>query len=222
MTQYNVTGMSCAACVARVEKAVSKIDGVNSCSVSLLTNSMNVDGSADSSAIIKAVQNAGYGASLKGKEKKSPDAEDSLKDTETPKIRKRLIASLIVLAVLMYFSMGHMMWNWSIPSVMADNHVAMGLLQMLLTIVIMVINQKFFISGFKSLLHGSPNMDTLVALGASASFGYSTYALFAMTDAQMRGDMDAVMGYMHEFYFESAAMILTLITVGKMLEAHSK
>ena len=233
MKQYNVTGMSCAACSARVEKAVSKVPGVSSCSVSLLTNSMGVEGTASEQEIVAAVEAAGYGASPKQKANASADAkgqsagmyqeaEEALKDHETPKLRKRLIASVVFLLVLMYFSMGHMMWNWPIPSVMADNHVAMGLLQMLLTIVIMVINQKFFISGFKSLLHGSPNMDTLVALGAGASFGYSTYALFAMTDAQMRGDMDAVMGYMHEFYFESAAMILTLITVGKMLEAHSK
>ena len=222
MTQYNVTGMSCAACVARVEKAVSKIDGVNSCSVSLLTNSMNVDGSADSSAIIKAVQNAGYGASLKGKEKKSPDAEDSLKDTETPKIRKRLIASLIFLAVLMYFSMGHMMWGWPLPSFFDNNHIAMGLVQLILSGIVMVINQKFFVSGFKGIIRLAPNMDTLVALGSGTAFVYSTIALFMMTDAQVRGDSAAVMSYMHEFYFESAAMILTLITVGKMLEAHSK
>ena len=222
MTQYNVTGMSCAACVARVEKAVSKIDGVNSCSVSLLTNSMNVDGSADSSAIIKAVQNAGYGASLKGKEKKSPDPEDSLKDTETPKIRKRLIASLIVLAVLMYFSMGHMMWGWPLPSFFDNNHIAMGLVQLILSGIVMVINQKFFVSGFKGIIRLAPNMDTLVALGSGTAFVYSTIALFMMTDAQVRGDSAAVMSYMHEFYFESAAMILALITVGKMLEAHSK
>ena len=222
MTQYNVTGMSCAACVARVEKAVSKIDGVNSCSVSLLTNSMNVDGSADSSVIIKAVQNAGYGASLKGKEKKSADAEDSLKDTETPKIRKRLIASLIVLAVLMYFSMGHMMWGWPLPSFFDNNHIAMGLVQLILSGIVMVINQKFFVSGFKGIIRLAPNMDTLVALGSGTAFVYSTIALFMMTDAQVRGDSAAVMSYMHEFYFESAAMILALITVGKMLEAHSK
>ena len=229
MKQYNVTGMSCAACSARVEKAVNKVQGVTSCSVSLLTNSMGVEGSATDQEIIAAVQDAGYGASVKGSEKSNAqvggtyaEAEEALRDHETPILRKRLIASLVFLIVLMYFSMGHMMWGWPLPAVMADNHVAMGLLQMLLTIIIMVINQKFFVSGFKSLLHGSPNMDTLVALGAGASFGYSTYALFAMTDAQMRGDMDAVMSYMHEFYFESAAMILTLITVGKMLEAHSK
>ena len=233
MKQYNVTGMSCAACSARVEKAVGKVPGVISCSVSLLTNSMGVEGSATDQQIITAVEEAGYGASVKGggSDKQGglaarggtyAEAEEALRDHETPILRKRLIASLVFLIVLMYFSMGHMMWGWPLPAVMADNHVAMGLLQMLLTIIIMVINQKFFVSGFKSLLHGSPNMDTLVALGAGASFGYSTYALFAMTDAQMRGDMDAVMSYMHEFYFESAAMILTLITVGKMLEAHSK
>ena len=233
MKQYNVTGMSCAACSARVEKAVGKVPGVTSCSVSLLTNSMGVEGSATDQQIITAVEEAGYGASVKGggSDKQGghtaqggtyAEAEEALRDHETPILRKRLIASLVFLIVLMYFSMGHMMWGWPLPAVMADNHVAMGLLQMLLTIIIMVINQKFFVSGFKSLLHGSPNMDTLVALGAGASFGYSTYALFAMTDAQMRGDMDAVMSYMHEFYFESAAMILTLITVGKMLEAHSK
>ncbi len=233
MKQYNVTGMSCAACSARVEKAVGKVPGVTSCSVSLLTNSMGVEGSATDQQIIAAVEEAGYGASVKGggSDKQGghatqggtyAEAEEALRDHETPILRKRLIASLVFLIILMYFSMGHMMWGWPLPAVMADNHVAMGLLQMLLTIIIMVINQKFFVSGFKSLLHGSPNMDTLVALGAGASFGYSTYALFAMTDAQMRGNMDAVMSYMHEFYFESAAMILTLITVGKMLEAHSK
>ena len=229
MKQYNVTGMSCAACSARVEKAVGKVPGVTSCSVSLLTNSMGVEGSATDQEIIAAVEEAGYGASVKGSEKSNAqaggtyaEAEEALRDHETPILRKRLITSVVFLIVLMYFSMGHMMWGWPLPAVMADNHVAMGLLQMLLTIIIMVINQKFFVSGFKSLLHGSPNMDTLVALGAGASFGYSTYALFAMTDAQMRGNMDAVMSYMHEFYFESAAMILTLITVGKMLEAHSK
>lgn len=233
MKQYNVTGMSCAACSARVEKAVSKVSGVTSCSVSLLTNSMGVEGTASEQEIVAAVEAAGYGASPKQKASASADAkgqsarmyqeaEEALKDHETPKLRKRLIASVVFLLVLMYFSMGHMMWNWPIPSVMADNHVAMGLLQMLLTIVIMVINQKFFISGFKGLIHRAPNMDTLVALGSGASFVYSTYALFAMTDAQMHGDMDAVMSYMHDFYFESAAMILALITVGKMLEARSK
>ena len=225
MEQYTVTGMSCAACSARVEKAVSKVPGVTSCSVSLLTNSMGVEGTATADAIVKAVEDAGYGASKKGAEKSSPaaaGAEDALKDRETPALKRRLIASLGFLIVLMYISMGHMMWNWPLPGFLADNHVAMGLVQLLLTAIIMVINQKFFISGFKGLLHGAPNMDTLVALGSGASFIYSTYALFAMTEAQMHGDMSAVMGYMHEFYFESAAMILTLITVGKMLEARSK
>ena len=224
MKQYEVTGMSCAACSARVEKAVSKVPGVTSCSVSLLTNSMGVEGTATDQEIVNAVVAAGYGAAPKGakKEQAAAEEEEALKDHETPKLRKRLIASVIFLVVLMYFSMGHMMWGWPVPAAMKDNHVAMGLLQMLLTIIIMVINQKFFVSGFTSLLHGAPNMDTLVALGAGASFGYSTYALFAMTGAQVRGDMDAVMGYMHEFYFESAAMILTLITVGKMLESHAK
>ena len=224
MKQYEVTGMSCAACSARVEKAVSKVPGVTSCSVSLLTNSMGVEGTATDQEIVNAVFAAGYGAAPKGakKEQTAAEEEEALKDHETPKLRKRLIASVIFLVVLMYFSMGHMMWGWPVPAAMKDNHVAMGMLQMLLTIIIMVINQKFFVSGFTSLLHGAPNMDTLVALGAGASFGYSTYALFAMTGAQVRGDMDAVMGYMHEFYFESAAMILTLITVGKMLESHAK
>lgn len=224
MKQYEVTGMSCAACSARVEKAVSKVPGVTSCSVSLLTNSMGVEGTASDQEIVNAVVAAGYGAAPKGakKEQTAAEEEEALKDHETPKLRKRLIASVIFLVVLMYFSMGHMMWGWPVPAAMKDNHVAMGMLQMLLTIIIMVINQKFFVSGFTSLLHGAPNMDTLVALGAGASFGYSTYALFAMTGAQVRGDMDAVMGYMHEFYFESAAMILTLITVGKMLESHAK
>ena len=228
MEQYTVTGMSCAACSARVEKAVSKVEGVTSCSVSLLTNSMGVEGSASPEAIIKAVEDAGYGASPKSSAREhhsSMDmaaAEEALKDKDTPLLKKRLITSLVFLLVLMYFSMGHMMWGWPLPTVLQDNHVAMGLIQMLLTIAIMVINQKFFISGFKSLAHKAPNMDTLVALGATAAFVYSTYALFAMTDAQVRGDMDGVMAFMHEFYFESAAMILTLITVGKMLEAHSK
>ena len=228
MEQYTVTGMSCAACSARVEKAVSKVEGVTSCSVSLLTNSMGVEGSASPEAIIKAVEDAGYGASPKSSAREhhsSMDmaaAEEALKDKDTLLLKKRLITSLVFLLVLMYFSMGHMMWGWPLPSVLQDNHVAMGLIQMLLTIVIMVINQRFFISGFKSLAHKAPNMDTLVALGATAAFVYSTYALFAMTDAQVRGDMNGVMAYMHEFYFESAAMILTLITVGKMLEAHSK
>ena len=226
MEQYSVTGMSCAACSARVEKAVSAVPGVTSCSVSLLTHSMGVEGTATPSAIIAAVEAAGYGASLKGAPGQSaaPAAmdEDALADHETPVLRRRLIASLGFLIVLMYISMGHMMWGWPLPAFMADNHVAMGLFQMLLTIVIMVINQRFFISGARSLLHGAPNMDTLVALGAGASFAYSTYALFAMTGAQVRGDSAAVMAYMHEFYFESAATILTLITVGKMLEARSK
>ena len=225
MEQYNVTGMSCAACSARVEKAVGKVPGVTACSVSLLTNSMGVEGSADPSEIIAAVEGAGYGASQKGAEKASGPAvnpEEALADHETPLLKKRLWSSLIFLAVLMYFSMGHMMWNWPVPHFLHGNHVAMGLIQLLLTVAVMVINQKFFISGFKSLWHRAPNMDTLVALGASAAFVYSTYALFAMTDAQVRGDMAAVMDYMMEFYFESAAMILTLITVGKMLEARSK
>ena len=234
MKQYTVTGMSCAACSARVEKAVSKVDGVTSCSVSLLTNSMGVEGSATDAQIVEAVEQAGYGASPKGTATESDNdkannsleqlkaAQDALVDRETPKLRNRLIASLIFLVVLMYFSMGHMMWGWPLPEFFNGNHVAMGLLQLLLTVAVMVINQKFFISGFKGLIHGAPNMDTLVALGSVASFGYSVYALFAMTAAQVKGDMDAVMSYMHEFYFESAAMILALITVGKMLEAHSK
>ena len=245
MEQYNVTGMSCAACSARVEKAVSKVPGVESCSVSLLTNSMGVEGTAAPEEIIKAVEKAGYGASRKntgrgsgrsangfsageaanggtGAGRDMSAGEDALKDRETPLLKKRLLASLGFLIVLMYFSMGHMMWNWPLPGFLAENHVAMGLVQLLLTIVIMVINQRFFVSGFKSLMHGAPNMDTLVALGAGAAFGYSTYALFAMTDAQVKGNMELVMSYMHEFYFESAAMILTLITVGKMLEARSK
>lgn len=234
MKQYTVTGMSCAACSARVEKAVSKVDGVTSCSVSLLTNSMGVEGSATDAQIVEAVEQAGYGASPKGTATESENdkannsleqlkaAQDALVDRETPKLRNRLIASLIFLVVLMYFSMGHMMWGWPLPEFFNGNHVAMGLLQLLLTVAVMVINQKFFISGFKGLIHGAPNMDTLVALGSAASFGYSVYALFAMTAAQVNGDMDAVMSYMHEFYFESAAMILALITVGKMLEAHSK
>ena len=220
--------MSCAACSSRVEKAVSKVPGVTSCSVSLLTNSMGVEGTASEQEIIKAVADAGYGASKKGEgaaktQSSSASAgEDMLKDRTTPALKKRLIASLGFLIVLMYFSMGHMMWGWPVPGFMKDNHVMMGLLQMLLTIAVMVINQKFFISGFKGMIHRAPNMDTLVALGSGASFVYSTYALFAMTDAQMRGNMDAVMSYMHDFYFESAAMILALITVGKMLEARSK
>ena len=234
MKQYTVTGMSCAACSARVEKAVSKVDGVTSCSVSLLTNSMGVEGSATDAQIVEAVEQAGYGASPKGTGTESENgrannsleqlkaAQEALVDRDTPKLVNRLIASLIFLVVLMYFSMGHMMWGWPLPEFFNGNHVAMGLLQLLLTVAVMVINQKFFISGFKGLIHGAPNMDTLVALGSAASFGYSVYALFAMTAAQVKGDMDAVMSYMHEFYFESAAMILALITVGKMLEAHSK
>lgn len=224
MKQYNVTGMSCAACSARVEKAVTKLEGVSACSVSLLTNSMGVEGDVAPETVIRAVEEAGYGASLKGAEKKQSvsEQEDVLKDRETPLLKKRLFSSIIFLIILMYISMGHMMWNWPLPAFFMDNHVAMGLLQLLLTVIIMVINQKFFISGFKSLFHKAPNMDTLVALGSSAAFVYSTYALFAMTDAQVKGDMDVVKHYMHEFYFESAAMILTLITVGKMLEAHAK
>ena len=231
MEQYTVTGMSCAACSARVEKAVSKVPGVSSCSVSLLTNSMGVEGTAAASDIIAAVEEAGYGASLKGAKEAGSrqaasaslaEAEEALKDHETPVLKRRLFASLGFLIVLMYFSMGHMMWGWPVPAFFAENHVAMGILQLLLTGIVMVINQKFFISGFKSLWHRSPNMDTLVALGSGASFVWSVYALFAMTDAQAKGDMAGVMTYMHEFYFESAAMILTLITVGKMLEARSK
>ena len=233
MEQYHVTGMSCAACSSRVEKAVSKVPGVESCSVSLLTNSMGVEGTARPEAVIAAVEAAGYGASCKGSGAGSSSAAgngaagggadaEMLEDTETPVLKKRLIWSIVFLVVLMYFSMGHMMWDWPVPDAMADNHVAMGLLQLLLTAAVMVINQKFFVSGFKSLWHRAPNMDTLVALGSTAAFGYSTYALFAMTGAQVRGDMDGVMQYMHEFYFETAAMILALITVGKMLEARSK
>lgn len=223
MEQYQVTGMSCAACSARVEKAVSNVEGVTSCSVSLLTNSMGVEGTADSSAIIAAVEKAGYGASKKGADQQTVSSnEDLLKDRETPILKKRLILSLCFLIPLMYVSMGHMMWNWPLPKIMAENHVAMGLFQLLFTTAVMIVNQKFFISGFQSLWHRAPNMDTLVALGSGASYIYSVYALFAMTDAQMHGDMAGVMGYMHEFYFESAAMILTLITVGKMLEARSK
>ena len=233
MEQYHVTGMSCAACSSRVEKAVSKVPGVESCSVSLLTNSMGVEGTASPEAVIAAVEAAGYGASCKGRGTGTSEGSgngafgggaeaDLLEDTETPVLKKRLIWSIIFLVVLMYFSMGHMMWGWPVPEAMADNHVAMGLLQLLLTAAVMVINQKFFISGFRSLWHRAPNMDTLVALGSTAAFGYSTYSLFAMTGAQVRGDMDGVMQYMHEFYFETAAMILALITVGKMLEARSK
>ena len=226
MEQYTVTGMSCAACSARVEKAVLGVKGVTACSVSLLTNSMGVEGTASADEIIAAVRDAGYGAALKkrGNEQTAPlsSGEDALRDRETPVLKKRLIASLGFWIVLMYVSMGHMMWGWPLPSFFDGNHVAMGLLQLLLTVIVMVINQKFFISGFKSLWHRAPNMDALVALGAAAAFGYSTFALFAMTDAQVRGNMDAVMAYMHEFYFESAATILTLITLGKMLEARSK
>ena len=218
--------MSCAACSARVEKAVSKVPGVTSCSVSLLTNSMGVEGSASPEAVIAAVTEAGYGAALKGTEGKkgsgASEYESMLKDTETPKMKKRLLVSVCLLLPLMYFSMGHMMWGWPLPPFFDGNHIAMGLVQLLLTIAVMVVNQKFFVSGFRSLAHRAPNMDTLVALGSTASFVYSVYALFAMTGAQVRGDTDAVMRYMHEFYFESAAMILTLITVGKMLEARSK
>ena len=233
MEQYHVTGMSCAACSSRVEKAVSKVPGVESCSVSLLTNSMGVEGTASPEAVIAAVEAAGYGASCKGRGTGTSGGSgngasgggaeaDLLEDTETPVLKKRLIWSIIFLVVLMYFSMGHMMWGWPVPEAMADNHVAMGLLQLLLTAAVMVINQKFFISGFRSLWHRAPNMDTLVALGSTVAFGYSTYSLFAMTGAQVQGDMDGVMQYMHEFYFETAAMILALITVGKMLEARSK
>ena len=234
MEQYIVTGMSCAACSSRVEKAVSKVEGVTSCSVSLLTNSMGVEGTASPEAIIQAVEAAGYGASKKGVPGAAAkaggsggagaagNAEELLKDRETPVLKQRLIWSLGFLVVLMYFSMGHMMWNWPVPAWMEGNHIAMGLLQMILAAIVMVINQKFFISGFKSLWHKAPNMDTLVALGSMASFGYSTYALFAMTDAQLKGSAELVMEYMHDFYFESAAMILALITVGKMLEARSK
>ena len=222
MKKFNVTGMSCAACSSRVEKAVSKVEGVQSCSVSLLTNSMGVEGSASEESIIAAVEKAGYGASVAGAEKKQSAETDQLKDKDTPVLMHRLIASVGFLAVLMYISMGHMMWGWPLPAFFADNHIAMGLAQLLLCVIIMVINQKFFINGFKGLIHRSPNMDTLVALGSGASFVYSVYALFAMTDAQVKGNADLVMSYMHEFYFESAAMILTLITVGKMLEAHSK
>ena len=225
MEQYNVTGMSCAACSSRVEKAVSKVPGVTSCSVSLLTNSMGVEGTATSQAIITAVEQAGYGASLKGAGKQQvsmSEAEEALEDHETPVLKRRLIASVGFLLVLMYFSMGHMMWGWPLPTWFNDNHIAMGLVQLLLAGIVMVINQKFFISGFKSLWHRAPNMDTLVALGSMASFVWSVYALFAMTRAQVDGDSAAVMNYMMEFYFESAAMILTLITVGKMLEARSK
>ena len=224
MKQYHVTGMSCAACSARVEKAVSHVPGVTACSVSLLTNSMGVEGTAADQAIIDAVQAAGYGASVKGAQQSASPAAgaDALADHETPKLRRRLFWSLGFLLVLMYFSMGHMMWGWPLPHWFDGNHVAMGLVQLLLAGIVMVINQKFFISGFQALWHRAPNMDTLVALGATAAFVYSTYALFAMTGAQVRGDEQGVMNYMMDFYFESAAMILTLITVGKTLEARSK
>ena len=225
MEQYTVSGMSCAACSARVEKAVSKVPGVTSCSVSLLTNSMGVEGSADPASIISAVEAAGYGASVKGADKKANTLaadEAALEDKETPVLKRRLIASVGFLLVLMYFSMGHMMWGWPLPAWFQDNHIAMGIVQMILAAIVMVINQKFFISGFKSLWHRAPNMDTLVAMGSMASFVWSVYVLLAMTRAQVDGNMDAVMNYMMDFYFESAAMILTLITVGKMLEAKSK
>lgn len=223
MEQYDVTGMSCAACSARVEKAVGKVKGVTSCSVSLLTNSMGVDGTASPQDIISAVEKAGYGARLKGAKTENTDTDGgSLRDTETPGLRKRLIASLVFLVILMYFSMGHMMWGFPLPSWFDGNHVAMGLVQLLLSAIIMVINGKFFINGFKGFINRSPNMDTLVALGSGASFVWSVYALFMMTDAQLHQNADAVMMYMDEFYFESAAMILTLITVGKLLEARSK
>lgn len=222
MEQFNVMGMSCAACSARVEKAVAAVDGVSSVSVSLLTNSMGVEGTANADDIINAVKKAGYGAELKNHSSEKTDKDSQLLDTETPKIRKRLIASAVFLLILMYFSMGHMMWGFPVPDFLENNHIAMGLLQLLLSGIVMVINQKFFVNGFKGIIHRSPNMDTLVALGAGAAFVYSTYALFAMTDAQLKGNMIAVSNYMHEFYFESSAMILTLITVGKMLEAYSK
>ncbi|MBR5316179.1 MAG: heavy metal translocating P-type ATPase, partial [Firmicutes bacterium] len=230
MEQYTVTGMSCAACSARVEKAVSEVPGVTACSVSLLTSSMGVEGTANVDEIIKAVTDAGYGAEQKvGKGNNNnrggqtmAEAEEALADRETPVLKKRLVSSLGFLAVLMYFSMGHTMWGWPLPVFFDGNHIAVGLVQLLLAVIVMVINQKFFISGFKGLLHKAPNMDTLVAMGSAASFVYSTYALFAMTDAQVKGDIEVVMEYMHEFYFESAAMILALITLGKMLEARSK
>ena len=222
MEQYHVTGMNCAACSARVEKAVTKVPGVTTCSVSLLTNSMGVEGTAESSAVIEAVKAAGYGASLKNAKEENKEAETGLEDTQTPLLKKRLIASVVFLIVLMYFSMGHMMWGWPLPAWFTDNHVGMGLVQMILAAIIMVINQQFFISGFKALWHRSPNMDTLVAMGSMASFVWSVYVLLAMTRAQTDGNAELVMEYMMEFYFESAAMILTLITVGKMLEARSK
>ncbi len=220
MKQYSITGMSCAACSARVEHAVSQVPGVTSCAVSLLTNSMGVEGTATDYDIITAVEKAGYGASVKYAPKTEPSdvGENLLKDRETPILRRRLVISVVFLVILMYISMGHTMWNWPIPTFLEGNFVMLGILELLLTVIIMVINQKFFVSGCRSLVHGAPNMDTLVALGATASFCYSTWALFAMTDAQMHGDSGAVLELMHEFYFESAAMILTLITVGKMLE----
>ena len=222
MQQYTVTGMHCAACSASVEKAVKKVPGVTSCAVSLLTNSMGVEGTAEPAAVIKAVEDAGYGASVRGQEATPAADASALEDRQTPHLKKRLIASVAFLLILMYFSMGHMMWGWPLPSWFDGNHVAMGLVQLLLAGIVMVINQEFFVSGTKSLLRGSPNMDTLVSIGAAASYGWSVYALFAMTDAQLHGGSEAAMAYMDEFYFESAAMILTLITVGKLLEAHSK
>ena len=222
MQQYTVTGMHCAACSASVEKAVKKVPGVESCAVSLLTNSMGVEGTAEPAAIINAVEDAGYGASVRGQEAAPAADASALEDRQTPHLKKRLIASVAFLLILMYFSMGHMMWGWPLPGWFSGNHVAMGLVQLLLAGIVMVINQEFFVSGTKSLLRGSPNMDTLVSLGAAASYGWSVYALFAMTDAQLHGGSEAAMAYMDEFYFESAAMILTLITVGKLLEAHSK
>lgn len=224
MKKYTISGMSCAACQSRVEKAVNALPNVDSAVVSLLTNSMQVEGSASDSEIIQAVEKAGYGAKTSGGSKKDTASmeEDQLKDTQTPILRKRLIVSLVLLIPLMYISMGHLMWDWPLPAFLIDNHIAMGLIQMLFTIAILVINQKFFISGFKGVLNKAPNMDTLVAMGAGAAFAYSTYVLFAMTDAQVSGNSDKVMEYMHDFYFESAAMIVTLITLGKMLESYSK
>ena len=222
LRQYIITGMSCSACSARIEKAVSAVDGVTSCSVSLLTNTMGVEGSASDSEIISAVESAGYGASVKGASAEKSNDNDELADRQTPILKKRLINSVVFLVILMYFSMGHMMWGWPLPHYFDGNHLAMGLVQLLLTVAVMIINADFFKNGFKSLFGGSPNMDTLVALGSSAAFVYSTYALFAMSDAYVKGNNALAASYMHEFYFESAAMILTLITVGKMLEAHSK
>ena len=223
MTQYNVTGMTCAACQSRVEKAVKAVAGVETCAVNLLTNSMGIEGNASPAEIIRAVTDAGYGASLKRREKSSSAAgEDSLKDTETPKMKKRLLASVVLLLPLLYFSMGHMLWGWPLPPFFSGNHVAMGLYQLLLSGMILVINQKFFVSGFKAIFHKSPNMDSLVSLGATATFLYSVFALFGMTSAVVSQNEDLVVYYMNQFYFESAATILTLITVGKMLEAKSK